>query len=570
MQTHTGKLSVREKIGYSLGDASANFVFMTMILFQSKFYTDTFGLEASIAGTLLLVGRLWDAFFDPMMGTIADRTNTRWGKFRPWVLWTALPWGVAMVLAYTTPNFDTAGMILYAVSTNILLMTLYSANNTPYSAMLGVMTGDGNERTSLSSYRFVAAMLAQLIVGGFTLVLVSKIGLEPGPVATLPYPEATGSQTMVRVVENNAARDTVTVKVLHSADKRMIEVEQGVTVKKSFKYSASVVGDEIHIARNDNAKGWQMTLGLWAVVCVVFFVITFLTTRERIKPDPKQKSSPKEDFRGLLKNGPWIAMFTVTLAHFIYVAMRGGTMAYYFDYYVDKDALYVLLQNVGLGGALAGSTEGGLGNYLLNTFGLIVDPNRTNVSSVGFSLFNMSGQFVTVIGVLCSTFLAFRFGKKAVALAGFSLSTVFLALFILLPANAVGTTFILEYLRALSYAPTIPLLWAMFADVADYTEWKTNRRITGVIFATVLFALKAGLSLGGAIGLWLLSGFGYQPNAVQTPDALFGIRMTASIFPAIFLCIVIVCLGFYRISKKLNLQIQNELAERRKAFQHES
>jgi glycoside/pentoside/hexuronide:cation symporter, GPH family len=129
-----------------------------------------------VAGSLLLVGRLWDAFFDPMMGLMADRTNTRWGKFRPWVLWTALPWGVVMVVAYTTPNFSAAGKIVYACVTNIMLMTLYSANNTPYSAMTGVMTGDVNERTSLSSFRFVSAMIAQLMVGGFTLPLVAKFG----------------------------------------------------------------------------------------------------------------------------------------------------------------------------------------------------------------------------------------------------------------------------------------------------------------------------------------------------------------------------------------------------------
>src|SRR5512132_4076054 len=156
------RLSVLEKSGYSLGDAAANFVFQTMILFQLSCYTDTMGISAAIAGTMLLVGRLWDAFFDPMMGALADRTNTRWGKFRPWVLWTALPWGIVLVLAYTTPNLPPTGMILYAGATNILLMTLYSANNTPYSAMSGVMTGDSNERTKLSSYRFVAAMLAQL------------------------------------------------------------------------------------------------------------------------------------------------------------------------------------------------------------------------------------------------------------------------------------------------------------------------------------------------------------------------------------------------------------------------
>jgi Na+/melibiose symporter-like transporter len=486
------KLSFVEKAGYSLGDAAANFVFMTMIIFQLNFYTDTLGIAAAAAGTLLLVGRLWDAFFDPMMGVLADRTNTRWGKFRPWVLWTALPWGVVMILAYTTPDFSTTGKIVWACATNILLMTLYSANNTPYSAMTGVMTGDVNERTTLSSYRFVAAMIAQLIVGGFTLPLVAKFG------------------------------------------------------------------------QGNNAKGWQMTMGLWAVVCVVCFVITFLTTRERIQPPPQQKSDAKRDFGDLVKNGPWIAMFILTLAHFIVLAMRGGTLFYYFDYYVSEDHLFEFLQGLGL--ASVASDSSGVWHYLLNTFGLIIDPERKNVASVGFSLFNMSSQFVTVIGVLFSTYLSIRFGKKAVAIVGFSLTTVFMALFILLPPDAVGTTFMLEWVRALTYAPTIPLLWAMFADVVDYAEWKTGRRTTGVIYATIIFALKAGLSLGGAIAGWLLSGYGYQPNVAQTPEALQGIRMTISVYPTIFFLIVIACLFGYKISKTLNLQIQDELAERRKKF----
>jgi GPH family glycoside/pentoside/hexuronide:cation symporter len=490
----THKLSFVEKAGYSLGDAAANFVFMTMILFQLSFYTDTFGLAAAAAGTLLLVGRLWDAFFDPMMGVMADRTNTRWGKFRPWVLWTAVPWGVAMYLAYTTPHLGATGKFFYACATNMLLMTLYSANNTPYSAMTGVMTGDVNERTVLSSYRFVSAMLAQLIVGGFTLPLVAKFG------------------------------------------------------------------------QGDNAKGWQMTMGLWACVCVVLFVITFLTTRERILPDPKQKSSPKEDFGNLLKTGPWIAMFVLTLSHFIVLAMRGGTMFYYFQYYVNQDRLFGLLQSLGLTATAAGAIPGGLWHYLLDTFGLIVNANRTNVASVGFSLFNMSSQLVTVAGVLCSAYLSIRFGKRAVAIVGFSLTTVFMAGFVLLPPNAIGTTFFLEYIRALSYAPTIPLIWAMFADVVDYAEWKTGRRTTGVIYATIMFALKAGLSLGGAIAGWLLSGYGYRANMAQTPSALRGIRMTISVYPAAFFHIVVACLVCYKITKKMNIEIQDELAERRRKF----
>lgn len=229
---------------------------------------------------------------------------------------------------------------------------------------------------------------------------------------------------------------------------------------------------------------------------------------------------------------------------------------------MNQDSLFQVLQKLGLTGA----GNGGLWHYLLNTFGLIVDAQRSNVSSVGFSLFNMSSQLVLVIGVLSSTFLSIRFGKKAVTLVGFSLTTIIMALFILLPADAIGATLVLEYLRALSYGPTIPLLWAMFADVVDYAEWKTGRRTTGLVYATIMFALKAGLSMGVAIAGLVLSGYGYEANVAQTPEALLGIRMTISIYPAICFLIALACLVSYPIGKKLNLRIQDELAERRKSF----
>ena len=493
MPAQLQKLSFFEKAGYSLGDAAANFVFMTMILFQLTFYTDTMGLTAAAAGTLLLVGRLWDAFFDPFMGVLADRTNTRWGKFRPWVLWTAVPWGIVMVLAFTVPHFNPTGLLVYAILTNVVLMTMYSANNTPYSALTGVMTADVNERTSISAYRFFAAMFAQLIVGGFTLPLVAKLG------------------------------------------------------------------------QGDSARGWQMTMGLWAALSVVFFVVTFLSVRERVQPAPTQKSAPKDDLRNLLKNGPWIAMFVVTLAHFTYLAMRNSTIVYYFNYYVDQTALLAFLDKFGLGTAPANGH--GLLYYLMSTFGLYVNEARTNVASVGFSFFQMSAQAVTIVGVVASTFLAMRFGKKAVALVCFTLAAILAAAFILLPADAIGTTFVLEWVRALAYAPTIPLIWAMFADVADYGEWTTGVRTTGVVFATIMFALKAGLSLGGAIDGWLLSGYGYVANAAQTPHALLGIRLTMSVYPSLFLIVVVVALLFYKITKTMNIQIQDELADRRLRFQ---
>ena len=341
-------------------------------------------------------------------------------------------------------------------------MTLYSANNTPYSALSGVMTGDSNERTSLSSYRFVAAMLAQLIVGGFTLPLVAKFG------------------------------------------------------------------------HGNNALGWRMTMTLWAVVCVVCFVITFATTRERIQPPPQQTSDAGRTSGICSRNGPWIAMFVLTLAHFVFVAMRGGTMFYYFSYYVDQARLAEFIQRVGLPQATAAQPDGG--HYVMNVLGLILNADHTNIASVGFSLFNIASQAVTVVGVI-----AVDVPREAVRQTSRRARRVLAdddlprrRSFCCPPARSARRTGS-SCVRALSYAPTIPLIWAMFADVADYAEWKTGRRTTGVVFATILFALKTGLSLGGAIAGWLLSGYGYRPNATQTEHALMGIRLTASVYPALFL-----------------------------------
>jgi len=486
------KLSFKEKAGYGFGDAAANFVFQTMLIFQLGFYTDVYGISAAAAGTLLLVGRFWDALFDPFMGVIADRTETKWGKFRPWVLWSAVPFMAMFVLAFTTPDFSASGKLVYAYITYILLMTLYSVNNLPYSALNGVMTGDVNERTSLSSFRFFFAMSASFLVQGLMLPLVTKFG------------------------QGNAA------------------------------------------------QGWTMTIGMFALLGVVFYVITFFSVRERIHPDPKQKSSPRQDFADLLKNAPWKSMFILTLFLFITLALWGSGMFYYFTYYADKESLFGFLQSLGL------VTSTGAESWwhgLLSAFGLIALDDRSNVPSVGFSLFNMSGQLVTIFGVLASTALSMRFGKKAVFLTGLSLTTLFTLLFIIAPADAIGLVFVLNILKSLAYGPTIPLLWAMMADVADYSEWKQHRRATGFVFAGIVFALKAGLGLGGAICGWLLSMYGYVPNVVQNEGALLGIRMTASVYPAITFLIGVIALSFYSISRTLNVQIQNELAERRKSFE---
>ncbi len=443
------RLSIKEKVGYGLGDTAANFIYQTMVVFQLAFYTDTFGITAAAAGTLFIVVRVWDAIFDPIMGIVADRTNTRWGKFRPWILWTAVPFGVVGMAAFITPDFGPTGKLIYAYVSYIVLMMVYSANNLPYSALTGVITGDIAERSSLSSYRFVFAMMAAFVVQGLSLPMVRYFG------------------------------------------------------------------------QGDNAKGYQITMAILSSLAVACFFITFFTIRERIRPDPAQKTNIRQDFADLAKNGPWIALFVLTVLVLISYTIRAGVMVYYFKYYVGREDL--------------------------------------------FSLFNVCGLAACVTGIILSKPLSLRYGKREVYGIGLLLTVIFQALFLVLPPSA-SPAIALEVLRQLCYGCTIPLMWTMMADVADYSEWKTGRRATGMVYSGVVFGLKLGLGVGGAIAGWLLSLYGYVPNAVQSAHALRGIRMTASVFGAIPFFLAIFCLFFYKIDTQLNVRITKELTERRQKF----
>ena len=496
----TPKLSFVEKTGYSLADAAANFVFMTMILFQLNFYTDVFGLTASAAAAVLLWPRLWDAVFDPIMGVLADRTHTRWGRFRPWILWTAVPWAVVMVLAYTTPKgWGMASLVAYAVVTNMMLMTLYSMNNMPYSALGGVITADLNERAKLNSFRFIAVNIAQFVVGGFTLPLVAKFA-------------------------------------------------------------------EGH----DRQHGWQVTMSLWAVLCLVLFLGTFLTTRERIQPVAETRSTPKQDFRDLLKNGPWRVMAVMTLVHFAILSFRGGALYNYYHQYADKGAMFDFLARLGLtSGPLAeGAPKPG---GLLEWLGYIVHgtPDNlagSNVADVFNSIVNMTGTATTILVILASASFARRFGKKAVAVGGFALSTATACAFYgLQPTNVTGMI-TLTVLGAMVYAPTIPLVWAIFADVADYSELTTGRRFTGMVFATIGFCLKAGLALGSAAFLWIMEGFfRYDTKVPGAVEAVHGYRVTGSLVVGGLFALCTALLAAYKLDKQATLSMADELAKRRAA-----
>ncbi|MDR6968522.1 Na+/melibiose symporter-like transporter [Flavobacterium arsenatis] len=476
MNSTSQKLSIKEKIGYSLGDLAANLVFQTLMTYLAYFYTDIYGLSPTHSSIIMLTVGLIAAFlFNPIVGVLADRTISKWGKFRPWILWTAIPLGVIALLAFTTPDFSYKGKVIYAVITYTLLLLLYAANNLPYSALSGVITGDMSERNSLSSYRFVAVMFAQFFVQVFMLGIIKSAG------------------------------------------------------------------------DGDKAIGIEKVMTVLAILGTIMLLITFFTTKERIVPKPEQRSSIKEDLADLKKNTPWLIMLALTTLVFITLAMKGGAYVYYFENYVDKNEMALFISPI----------LDFLSSIGLNQFG--EDP-----ISAGFGLFNAGGIIFMIVGITLSKKLADKYGKRNVFGFFLFISTLFIMAFYFFPSKAVNLIFMSQILHGFFYGITIPLLWAMIADVADYSEWLNNRRATAIIFSAMMVGLKAGLSIGGAITTSILGFYEYIPNSiVQTDVAINGIKLLVSIFPSIPFLVGVGLLFFYKINKEMEVKIEADLKFRR-------
>ncbi|WP_346985096.1 MFS transporter [Chryseobacterium sp. POE27] len=481
MNNQPQKISVIEKVGYSLGDLAANLVFQTLVTYLAYFYTDIYGLKAEDASVItLIVGLIAGFGFNPMIGALADRTSTKWGKFRPWILFTAVPLGIAALLAFSTPGFSYKGKMIYAAATYSLLLLLYAANNLPYAALSGVITGDMSERNSISSYRFVAVMFAQFFVQVFMLPIILSAG------------------------------------------------------------------------HGDKAAGIETVMTWLAVIGSVMLLITFFTTKERIIPKPEQKSTLKEDLKDIFQNRPWIIMLTVTAFIFITLAMKGGAYVYYFNNYVDETSLKSFISPI--------TTF--FNSIGMNFFG--EDPK-----SAGFGLFNAGGIIMMIVGITFSKRFADKYGKRDTFIASLFISTLFVLFFIFYPPKAVGIMFLSQILHGFFYGISTPLLWAMIADVADYSEWKNNRRATAIIFSAMMVGLKVGLSIGSSLVALIIGKYGYISteggvNAVQPETVAAGAKMLVSVFPSIPFFIACGLLLFYKINKKMEVQIEKDLAERRK------
>lgn len=478
------KISLKEKIGYSLGDLSANLVFQTLVTYLAYFYTDIYGLETNDASLIIFIVGMIAAFaFNPIIGALADRTRSKWGKFRPWILFTSVPLGIVALLAFSTPNFDYTGKVVYAAVTYTLLLLLYAANNLPYAALSGVITGSMKERNSISSYRFVAVMFAQFFVQVFMLPIIEYAG------------------------------------------------------------------------GGDKAVGIEVVMTYLAIIGTVMLLITFFTTKERVIPTIEQKSSFKEDLGDLVKNRPWVIMLLLTTLVFITLAMKGGSYVYYFENYVDANSLAHFIEPI----------LNGLKSIGVNFFG-------DNPISAGFGLFNAGGIIFMIVGISLSKSLADKYGKRDVFGAALFVSTLFIAIFYFFAPTSVELMFLSQILHGFFYGITIPLLWAMIADVADYSEWKNNRRATAIIFSAMMIGLKLGLTIGSSLVTWILGLYNYIPKkfatteAVTQPEsAIEGTKMLVSVYPALAFFIAIGLLFFYEINKKMENQIEQELITRRKA-----
>ncbi|HYW96923.1 MAG TPA: MFS transporter [Bacteroidales bacterium] len=735
----SAKLSFGEKSGYALGDVASNMIWQTLMFFLPIFYTDTFGIPAAAVGTMFIIVRIFDGVNDPIMGSIADRTSTRWGKFRPYILWMAIPYGLAGILMFLTPDLSMTGKLVYAYSTYILMMIIYTAIMIPYNALSGVMTSDYLERTGLNSFRFIGAFIGGLFIQGLALYLVNTLGVDNHSViharvndkqlvfnevshgtakvtvtsmdsdsATVSQdflvkivpegenpPESTGiitelnlnqgfgtfrkdisglftdkdhdirelaassgSKRIVRAEVRNdtlilhehsigttvvtltakdgtgrAANQDIVVRINKKGNKRpfvkdsipdkhytlqeglsdgfmklfnsyeeekvplsgvfgdansddlfltssssdpavasatvlnnqLVIKEKGagisviklaaddgnggsasttftVTIRQSGNLppeTTGKIGDQFlesgfgsrtidlssyftdpdgksltwSVKVNNDARGYRLTMSIFAILCIILFLITFASTRERVTQSVREKSRLKDDLKDLMSNGPWIILFVVSLVTLIYVAVRSAVIAYYFKYYVGEPGLT--------------------------------------------AAFLVIGSLTIIFTLPFTRWLTKKFDKRLLYVISMLLVAASISGYYFTGPEDIWAMFILQILQAVGSAPTMPLLWSMLADAADYSEYKTGRKAMGLIFSASTLAQKIGFGLGGAIALWLLAYYGYQPGVDQSQSSLFGMRMMMSFYPAAGAVACAVLIGFY----KLDVRTMDKVSE---------
>ncbi|OIV43777.1 MFS transporter [Flavobacterium johnsoniae] len=456
------KISLKEKIGYGLGDAASSMFWKIFSMYLLFFYTDVFGLAPAVVGTMFLITRIWDSCFDPIVGIIADRTKTKWGKFRPYLLWVAVPFAVIGVLTFYTPDFDEKGKIIYAYITYSLMMMIYSLINVPYASLLGVMSSDRKDRNTLSSYRMVFAFGGSLLALWLIEPLVNYFG---------------GSL--------------------------------------------------------NSKTGWLATISVFGVITTAFFWACFFFTKERVKPIENEQSNLKEDLKDLLKNRPWWILLGAGIGTLVFNSIRDGAAVYYFKYYVSSTI-----------------------NFDFSLFG-------TDFHMTPTSIYLVLGQAANIIGVIIATPIANKIGKKKTFFGAMAIAAILSLIFYFFGKDEIFLIMSFQVLISICAGCIFPLIWSMYADSADYSEWKQGRRATGLVFSASSMSQKFGWTIGGAGTGWLLGYYGFQANVEQTAVTQNGIQLMLSILPAIAATISVAFILFYPLSEEKLQTIEQDLNEKR-------
>lgn len=583
------KLKLKEKIGYGLGDAASSMFWKLFSMYLLFFYTDVFGIPAAAAGTMFLLTRIWDAANDPIMGIISDRTKSRWGKFRPYMLWMALPFGVIGVLTFTTPSLGMTGKIIYAYITYTLMMMVYTSINVPYAALMGVMTPDSKQRTTLASFRMVFAFGGSLLVLAVFQPLFDTFGSkavsqfsESGVMATTStqpdsekvilysnvlnlQKDVTDSLLVLSVKVKTTSTDALKLGVYSPEkdqyawvqfpsktdtlglrrdgtwgsvkmklqdlvrDKSWLQNPQKLQLAIASATPGAFEFEKLEINEINYKSGTQKAVIIIAIVAILFFILTFSWTKERVKPVHDANSSVKNDFKDLLKNGPWFILLGAGVSALIFNSIRDGAAIYYFRYFIqNEDAADLKLLGMSL--PIAYST-----------------------------IYLVLGQAANIVGVILAKPISDKLGKRHTFLTAMLLATVLSIVFYLFDRSAIVMIFVFQFLISVCAGIIFPLLWSMYADIADYSEWKTGRRATGLIFSSSSMSQKFGWTLGGAVTGWLLALYGFKADVIQTAETQNAIRLMLSVFPAVGAALSVVFIYIYKLSDPYMSQINDEL-----------
>jgi GPH family glycoside/pentoside/hexuronide:cation symporter len=445
------RLSFKEKLAYGLGDTASNFYFQAFNLFLVYYYTDIFGLPSAAVGTLMLIVPIAVAALNPVVGLLADRTETRWGKFRPYILWGAIPYGVLGLAMFANPSLGQHGKLIYAYVTYALVLVAYVAINTPYGALMGVMSSSSEDRTSLSSYRFACAFLGALLIGWLVPIL------------------------------------------------------------KDFLTGAG----------GSPADGFRNTMAIFAVLSVGMFIYTFANTRERVVSPPKQQGSLRDDLRDLKSNTPWLVLLFVALLNLTNTGLRNGAGIYYFKYCVGQEA--------------------------------------------GIATFNLTGFLCFILGALATKLFTARFSRRSLMIWLTLINGGGIAACYFIDPHNLPLLYACNIVASFAAGPTPAIVWSLYADTADFGEWKFGRRATGLLFSATVFVQKVGLALGTAIIGWALGYYGFVANAAQTPRVVHGIVLLFSLVPGVLALLAGLVTVLYPLDEPQVKQIERELAARRAA-----